>query len=166
MFLVPSVLGLQFRNRWRYICCSLARWFLLVRWFVGCWFCLFGWGLRFGALGVQFGLFVLSRWFGPCCFLLFDSALQGWGATTVVGAFLFSFFFGLLLFFWGALRCSAPAPTSRHAVVLFSMSVEADICYSVRFCWCSSPAMKENSCMQNCSRITCEVTISVVFLLE
>jgi hypothetical protein len=78
----------------------------------------------------------------------------------------FFLFFGLLLFFGGALRCSSPAPMSRHAVVLFSMTVEADIFYSVRFCWCSSPAMKENSCMKNCWRITCEVTISDVFLLE
>jgi hypothetical protein len=35
MFLVPSVLRLQFRNRWRYICCLLVRWLLLVRWFIG-----------------------------------------------------------------------------------------------------------------------------------
>jgi hypothetical protein len=48
MFLVPSLLGLQFHNRWRYICCLLGRWFLLFLWFVGCWFCLFGSGLRFG----------------------------------------------------------------------------------------------------------------------
>jgi hypothetical protein len=47
----------------------------LVHGFVGCWFYLFGWGLRFGALGVQFGMFVLFGCFGPCCFLLFDSAL-------------------------------------------------------------------------------------------
>jgi hypothetical protein len=99
---------------------------------------------------VQFELFMLLGFFGPYCFLLFDSALQGWGAVMVVGDFLFSFLFGLLLFFWGALRCSSPAPTSRHEVVLFSMSVEADICYSVRFYWCSNPSMKENSCMQNC----------------
>jgi hypothetical protein len=165
MFLVPSVLGLQFRNRWRYICCLLARWFLLVRWFVGCWFCLFGSGLRFGALGVQFGLFVLSRWFGACCFLLFDSALQGWGPAAVVGAFLFFFFLDYYCFL-GCFTVFTPAPRSRHAVVLFSLSVEADICYSVRFCWCFTAGMKENSCMQNCSRITCEIAISVVFLLE
>jgi hypothetical protein len=64
----------------------------LVRGFVGCWFYLFGWGLRFGALGVQFSMFVIFGCFGPCCFLLFDSALQGWGAVAVVGDFLFSFF--------------------------------------------------------------------------
>jgi hypothetical protein len=71
-------------------------------WFMGCWFCLFGWGLCFGALGVQFGLFVLSRWFGPCWCLLFGLALQGWGATTVVGAFVFSFFLDYY-YFLGAL---------------------------------------------------------------
>jgi hypothetical protein len=64
---------------------------------------LFGWGLRFGALGVQFGLFVLSRWFGPCWFLFFDSALQGWGAAAVVGAFLFFFFFWIVIVLFGAL---------------------------------------------------------------
>jgi hypothetical protein len=79
--------------------------------------------------------------------------------------FFFFFFFGLLLFFGGALRCSAPAPTSQSAVVLFSIFAEAAICICVRFSWCSSPAMKENSCIQNCWRITCEVTISIVFLL-
>ena len=99
MFLVPFVLGLQFRNLWRYICCLLSRWFLLVHWFVGCWFYLFGSGLRFGALGVQFDLFVLSRWFGACCFLLFDSTLQGWGPAPVVGA---DFFFWIVIIF-GAL---------------------------------------------------------------
>jgi hypothetical protein len=71
----------------------------LVRWFVDCWLCLFGSGLRFGALGLQLGLFVLSRWFGACCFILFDSALQSWGPASVVGAVFFFFFFGLLLFF-------------------------------------------------------------------
>jgi hypothetical protein len=97
MFWVPFVLQLQFRNRWRYICCLLVRWLLLVRWFVGCWLCLFGSSLRFGALGMQLGLFVLSHWFGACCFILFDSALQGLGPTPVLGAVFF--FFVLLLFF-------------------------------------------------------------------
>jgi hypothetical protein len=118
MFLVPSVLGLQFRNRWRYICCLLARRFLLVRWFVGSWFCLFASGLRFGALGVQFGLFVLSRWFGACCFILFDSALQGWGPATVVGAFLFSFFLDYYCFL-GAL----------YGVQLLHPRVDMQLCY-------------------------------------
>jgi hypothetical protein len=62
---------------------------------------------------------MLSRWFGACCFLLFDLSLQGWGPTSVVAAFFF--FFGLL-FFLAALRCSAPAPTNRHVVVLFYLS--------------------------------------------
>jgi hypothetical protein len=66
---------------------------------MGCWLCLFGSGLHFGALGVQVDLFVLSRWFGACCFFLFDLALQGWGPNPVVGAIFF--LFGLLLF----LRC-------------------------------------------------------------
>jgi hypothetical protein len=142
-------------------------------WFVGCWFCLFGSCLRFGALGVHFGMFVLSRWSGACCFLFFDSALQGWGLAAVVGDsywFFFVlygvFFFGLLLVFFCALRCSAPAPRSRHAVVLFALSSKADIYYSMRFWWCFTAGMKENSCMQNCSRITCEIAIFVVFLLE
>jgi len=49
----------------------------LVCWFLGCWLCLFGLGLCFGALGLQFVLFVLSCWFGACCFLLFDLVLHG-----------------------------------------------------------------------------------------
>jgi hypothetical protein len=69
------------------------------------------------------------------------------------------------MFFWGVLRCSASAPTSQSAVVLFVIFAEVVICISVRFSWCSSPSMKENSCIQNCWRITCEVTISVIFLL-
>jgi len=60
---------------------------------------LFGLGLRFVALGVQFSLLVLTRYFGPCCFILFDSSLQGWGATTVVGDFIFSFFLDYYCFF-------------------------------------------------------------------
>jgi hypothetical protein len=68
------------------------------------------------------------------------------------------FFFWIIIVFWGALRCSAPAPMSRHAVVLFSMSTKVDICSAVRFCWCFSAGMKENSCMQNCSRITFKQT--------
>jgi hypothetical protein len=164
MFLVPSVLRLQFRNRWRYICCLLARWFLLVRWFVGCWFCLFGSGLRFGALGVQFGLFVLSRWFGACCF--FFCLIRPCRVGVQRRWLEFFFFFWIIIVFWGALRCSAPAPRSRHAVVLFSLSTEVDIYSAVRFCWCFSAGMKENSCMQNCWRITCEIAISIVFLLE
>jgi hypothetical protein len=48
-----------------------------------------GSGLRFGALGVEFGMFVLSHWFGVCFFLLFDSSLQGWGPAPVVGAVFF-----------------------------------------------------------------------------
>jgi len=101
VFSVPFLLGLQFRNHWRYICCSLARWFLLVHWFPSCWFCLFGWGFFFRAPWVQFGLFVLSCWFGLCWFLFFDSTLQGWGVAAVVGAFFFLFSFGLLLFCLG-----------------------------------------------------------------
>jgi hypothetical protein len=46
MFLVPSVLGLQFGNHWRYICCLLVQWLLLVRWFFGCCLLLFGSSLR------------------------------------------------------------------------------------------------------------------------
>jgi hypothetical protein len=63
--------------------------FSLVRWFVSCWLCLFGVGLRFGALGLQLGLFVLCCWFGACCFLLFTSALQGWDHAPTVGAIFF-----------------------------------------------------------------------------
>jgi hypothetical protein len=163
MFPVPSVLWLQFHNRWRYICCLLAWWFLLVRWFVGCWFCLFGLGLCFGALGVQFGLssflagLVLAVFFGlirPCRVGVQRRWLE------------FFFFFWIIIVFWGALRCSTPAPTSRHAVVLFSLSTEVDISSAVRFFWCFSAGMKENSCMQNHSRITCEIAIFIVFLLE
>jgi hypothetical protein len=160
MFPVPSMLRLQFCNRWRYICCLLVRWFLLVHWFVGCWLCLFGSSLCFGALGVQFDLFMLSRWFGACCFLLFDLPLQGRGPALVVGAI---FFFLDYCCFWGALRCSTHTPTSRHVVVLFSLSTEVDICSDVRFCWCFSAGMKENSCMQNCSIVTCEIAISTIF---
>jgi hypothetical protein len=61
----------------------------LVRWFMGFWLCLFGSSLHFGALGLQFDMFILSRWFGACCFLLLDSALQGWDPVLVVGAVLF-----------------------------------------------------------------------------
>jgi hypothetical protein len=122
MFLVPSVLRLQFGNRWRYICCLLVRWLLLVHWFVGssvvaC--CCLAQVYEFGALGLQLGMFVLSRWFGACCFLLFTSALQGWGPAPTVGAVFF--------FFWGALRCSGPAPASGPAVVLFVVSGEVEI---------------------------------------
>jgi hypothetical protein len=78
----------------------------------------------------------------------------------------FFLFFWIIISFWGALWCSAPAPTSQHAAVLFSLSSEVNICYSVRFFWCFSADMKENSCMQNCSRITCVIAISIVFLLE
>jgi hypothetical protein len=44
----------------------------LVRWFVGCWLCLFGSILRFGAPALQLGLFFISHWFGACYFILFD----------------------------------------------------------------------------------------------
>jgi hypothetical protein len=92
MFLVPSVLGLQFGNRWRYICCLLVQWLLLVRWFVGssvvaC--CCLAQVYEFEALGLQLGMFVLARWFVACCFLLFTSALQGWGPAPTVGVFFF-----------------------------------------------------------------------------
>jgi hypothetical protein len=79
--------------------------------------------------------------------------------------FFFLFFFGLLLFFGGALWYSTPAPTNQSADVLFSIFAKAAICICVRFSSCSSPAMKENSCIQNCWSITCEITISIVFLL-
>jgi hypothetical protein len=86
MFLVPSVLGLQFHNCWRYICFLLGRWFLLVRGLL----VLFDWlgFMLWGPGGVVWPLhsFSLSS---ACFFLLFDSALQGWGPTVVVGAFLF-----------------------------------------------------------------------------
>jgi hypothetical protein len=77
-FLVPSVIRLQFGNRWRYICCLMVGWLLLVRWFIGssvagC--CCLAQFYEFGALGMHSGLFVLSRWFGACCFLLFSSVL-------------------------------------------------------------------------------------------
>jgi hypothetical protein len=45
MFLVPSVLRLQFLNRWRYLCC------LLVRWFIGSWVAGFVFLARVYALG-------------------------------------------------------------------------------------------------------------------
>jgi hypothetical protein len=118
MFSIPYVLRLHFRNCWRYICCLLVQWFLLVCWFVGCWLWLFGSSLRFGP-GVQFSLFMISRWFGACCFLFFDSALQGWGPVPMVGDILF---FGLLLFLGRFTVFSAPTPMSQHAVVLFSLS--------------------------------------------
>jgi hypothetical protein len=78
MFLVPFVLRLQFGNRWRYICCLLVQWLLLVCWFigssvVGC--CCLVEVYKFGALELQLSLFMLSRWFGACCFILLASAL-------------------------------------------------------------------------------------------
>jgi hypothetical protein len=136
----------------------------LVRWFVGCWFCFFGSGLRFGAMGMQLSMFVLSRWFGACRFLLFDSTLQGWGLALVVGA-VFLFFLDYYCFL-DALQCSTPAPTSTHEVSLFSLFGKVDICSSMRFCCCFSAGMKENSCMKNTSRSTCAIAISVVFLLK
>jgi len=89
-------------------------------------------------------------WFG---FARLVSCGSGW---------IFFIFFGLL-FFLGALQCSAPAPTSRCATVLFSLSGEVDIYSALIFCWCFSVGMKENSWMQNSSRITCEIAISAVF---
>jgi hypothetical protein len=56
--------------------------------------------LRFGALGVQFSLFVIYRWFGAYCFILFDLALQGWGPMMAVGYFFFLFFW-VIIVFWG-----------------------------------------------------------------
>jgi hypothetical protein len=92
MFLVPSVLGLQFGNHWRYICCLLVQWLLLVHWFIGssvasC--CCLAQVCEFEVLGLQLGLFVLSRSFVVCCFLFFTSALQGWGPALTVGDFFF-----------------------------------------------------------------------------
>jgi hypothetical protein len=92
MFLVPSVLWLHFGNRWRYICCLLVRWLLLVHWFVSllvdCCCCL-AQGYEFGPLELQLGLLVISHWFVACCFLFFTSDLQGWGSTPTIGVAFF-----------------------------------------------------------------------------
>jgi hypothetical protein len=40
----------------------------------------------------------------------------------------------IIYYFLGALRCSDPAPTSGHAVVLFVVSGEVEICSAVKFC--------------------------------
>jgi hypothetical protein len=94
VFLVPSMLGLQFGNHWRYICCLLVQWLLLVRWFVGSLVvvsCCLAQVCKFEALGMQLGLFVLAHWFVDFFFLLFTSGLQGWGLAPVAGAFFFHF---------------------------------------------------------------------------
>jgi hypothetical protein len=162
MFPVPSVLWLQFLNRWRYICCLLVQWLLLVRWFVGssvvgCVFLAQAYGL--GPWGCSWAFFVLSRWFGSCSFLLFASALQGWGPMLAVGFF---FFFVYYYYYLGALWCSNPAPTSGHAVVLFVVSGEVEVYSTVRFCWYFNVDMIENSCMENSSRSACAIAISVL----
>jgi hypothetical protein len=82
MFQVPSLLGMYFGNHWRYICCLLVQWLLLVRWFVGssvdaC--CCLVHVCEFEVLGLWLGLFMLPRWFVAWCFLLFTSTLQGLG---------------------------------------------------------------------------------------
>jgi hypothetical protein len=126
MFQVPSVLGLQFGNRWRYICCLLVQWLLLVRWFVGssvasC--CCLAQVYGFEASGLQLVLFVLARWFVVYCFLLFTSGLQGWGPVMTVGA---GFFF--------TLQCPGLAPTSGPTVLLFVMSGKVEIWRLFRAC--------------------------------
>jgi hypothetical protein len=93
MFRVPFVLGLQFGNHWRYMCCLLVQWLLLVRWFVGlllvtC--CCLAQVCKFEVLGLQLGMFMLAPWFVVCCFLLFASTLQGWGPMPAVGIVLFA----------------------------------------------------------------------------
>ena len=89
MFSIPFVLRVQFGNRWRYICCLLVQWLILVCWFVGslvvgC--CYLAQVYEFGTLCLRSGMFVLSHWFGAFYFLLFDSTLPGWGPAPVVGA--------------------------------------------------------------------------------
>jgi hypothetical protein len=163
MFLVPSVLWIQFRNHWRYICCLLVPWLLLVHWFVGssvvgC-VCLAQvydlgpWGYSWSCLCFLTGL-VLVVFF---CLL----------HLCRVGALsrqLEMFFFYVLLLFWGGLRCSAYAPMSGHAVVLFFMFGEVEISSAVRFCWYFKVDMIENSCMKNSSRITCSIQYPLFFL--
>jgi hypothetical protein len=117
MFRVPSVLGMQFGNHWRYISCLLVQWLLLVRWFVDssvvdC--CCLVQVCEFEVLRLQLGMFMLPHWFVACCFLLFDSTLQGsctdnWSC------------------FFCTLRCLGPAPASGPAVLSFSMSGEVEI---------------------------------------
>jgi hypothetical protein len=93
MFRVPSVLGMQFGNHWRYICCLLVQWLFLVRWFIGssvATYCCLVQVCEFEVLQLQLGLFMLPRWFVSFCFLLFSSIFQGWGPAPIVGAIFFS----------------------------------------------------------------------------
>jgi hypothetical protein len=105
----------------------------LIRWFIGCWLCLFGSSLRFGALGLQLGLFVLSRWFGACCFLLFDSTLQGWGPTPIVGDIFFIFI--IVIIFWALYGVHPLHPRVGMQLCYLPYLERSIIYFVVRFCW-------------------------------
>jgi hypothetical protein len=174
MFLVPSVLRLQFRNRWRYICCLLVRWLLLVRWFVGssvvgC-VCLaqvyelWGPGAAVGpvrAFSLVWCLLFSFVYFG---FAGLGSCADSWSCFF----FFFFFFFFYYYFFWALYGVQSPCTHEwTCSCVIFPVwRGRYMFCSAVKFCWYFSVDMIENSGIKNNWTTTCAIAISVVFLLK
>jgi hypothetical protein len=74
---------------------------VLIHWFIGCWLCLFGSSLRFGALGLQLAY---SYFFVGLILAIFFYLLR-LCRVSVLRRQLELFFFYILLLFFGALRC-------------------------------------------------------------